>query len=632
MGHSLNTEKSLRQNILIAVAALGVVFGDIGTSILYTFQECFHGHHPVPVDPENIMGITSLILWSLLLVVTLKYVWILLNAENKGEGGILTLLSLVPLPLRISGTGTLAAASLLGVAGAALLYGDGIITPAISVLSAMEGIELIDPTYERFVVPGAVAILAGLFAIQSRGTGKIGKYFGVIVLTWFTVAAIMGLKHIIPNPSVLRAFNPIYAWHFFEHEGFAGIRVLGSVILAVTGGEALYADMGHFGKKPIRIAWHWIVLPALMLNYLGQAALLLENPALSVRPFYSMIDQGPLYYGLVLLATMATIIASQALITGAFSLTHQAIRLGIFPRLKIVHTSEELEGRVYIPFMNWALAIACITTVLLFQKSTNLAAAYGLAVAGTMLFTTMVFFFVCRFRWKWSLLSSTLLCSFLIMLDLAFLYANIVKIPDGGYFPLMIGIFFFSSMVVWQYGRAQLSRFYRERSKTMEQFFDELGQRHTRRIQGTLVVLASNENKVPPVLARLVDTMHVIHEHVLLVTVVTDDEPYVAQNEREVVTDLSHNVSRVILKFGFMESPDIPTALSRAMFSHLPEFPKDEALYLLGKETFIVDGDSFFERMRQMIFSTMSKNSSSASDYFCLPSSQVLELGAQLSV
>lgn len=632
MAHSGNSDHNMKKTLALAIAAVGVVFGDIGTSILYTFQECFHGAHALPVDETHILGITSLILWSLILVVTLKYLWILMNAENKGEGGILTLLSLVPLPLRFSRNGTLALASLMAVAGAALLYGDGIITPAISVLSAMEGIVLIDPAYEKFVMPGAVVIIGFIFFIQSRGTGKIGKYFGAIVVIWFAVAAIMGLKHVIPNPSVLRAFDPRHAWHFFEAEGIAGIRVLSSVVLAITGAEALYADMGHFGKKPIRIAWHWVVMPALMLNYLGQAALLLANPAAAERPFYSMIEQGPLYYGLVLLATMATIIASQALITGAFSITHQAIRLGIFPRVKIVHTSEEMEGRVYIPFINWTLAIACLATVFVFQKSTNLAAAYGLAASGTMLFTTVVFFFVCTYRWKWPLWRSVPLVVVLLAIDAAFFGANLIKIPDGGYFPFFIGVFVFGSMVIWQRGRAQLSRFYKERSKTMEQFFEELGQRHTRRIKGTLVVLASNENKVPPVLARLVDTMHVIHEHVLLVTVVTDDEPYVAQNEREIVTDLSHNVSRVILKFGFMESPDIPTALSRTMFTHLPDFPKDDALYLLGKETFIVDDDSFFGRMRQMIFSSMSKNSSSASDYFCLPSNQVLELGAQLSV
>lgn len=629
---NLTESRDFKDNAKLAVAAIGVVFGDIGTSILYTFQECFHGGHPVPVNPETIYGITSLILWSLIFVVTIKYVWILMNAENKGEGGILTLLSLVPLPFRFDSKGTLATASILGVAGAALLFGDGVITPAISVLSAMEGLELANPAYEKYVMPGTIAILTFLFMIQSRGTGKIGKYFGVIVCMWFFVAAILGIKHLLINPEILKAFYPKYAFHFFENEGWRGAKVLGSVILAVTGGEALYADMGHFGRFPIRLAWHCIVLPALMLNYLGQGALLLQHPEVSVRPFYSMIEQGPLYYGLVILATAATIIASQALITGAFSLTKQAIRLGLFPRVKIVHTSEELEGRIYIPFINWLLAFACITIVLVFQKSTRLAAAYGLAVSGTMLFTSLVFFYVSRYRWKWELWKVVPLVIFMLFLDSGFFYANIIKIPDGGYVPLIIGGFFFTSMLIWQYGRAQLSKFYRERSKTMDDFFEEINKKETRRIAGTLVVLASNENKAPPVLGRLVDSMHVIHEHVLLVTVITEDDPFVSIQERVRITDLKFGVSRAVIRYGYMEAPDVPEALALCSFSHLKTFPKDEAVYLLGRETFIIDGDSYIERIRQFIFSLMSRNASSASDYFNLPSNQVLELGAQLSV
>jgi len=625
--------KSLKVILGLSIAALGVVFGDIGTSILYTFQECFHGGHAVPIDFDNVMGVTSLILWSLILVVTVKYVWIMLEAENKGEGGILSLLSLVPTPLRYNGAGTLAVASLLAVAGAALLFGDGIITPAISVLSALEGLELVDPSYSKFVMPGTVIVLLALFSIQRTGTAKIGKYFGVIVLLWFIVVAFLGLRKVIEYPIVLKAFNPRYASHFFVHEGFAGIKVLGSVVLAVTGGEALYADMGHFGKRPIRIAWRYIVLPCLMLNYLGQAALILQHPETAVRPFYSLIDdRGLLYYGLVLLATMATIIASQALITGAFSLTHQAIRIGIFPRLKVVHTSEDLEGRVYIPFMNWLLAAACIATVLLFQKSTSLAAAYGLAVTGTMLMTSLVFYFVATYRWKWSPWRTIPLVTLMLVIDCAFLYANVLKIPDGGWLPLLIGFFFFYSMVIWQYGRAQLSKFYRERSKTMDNFFSEIDRKQTRRIAGCLVVLASNENKVPPVLARLVDSMHVIHEHVILVTIITEDIPYVRVTDRVRVTDLMHNVSRVILRYGFMENIDVPETLARCQFSHLKSFPQEGATYLLGRETFIINGDTFVERVRQMLFSTMSRNTTSASDYFNLPASQVLELGAQLAV
>ncbi len=432
---------------------------------------------------------------------------------------------------------------------------------------------------------------------------------------------------------MLKAIDPTYAMHFFEHEGFRGITILGSVVLAISGAEALYADMGHFGKKPIRIAWHWIVLPCLLMNYFGQAALILQRPETSRMPFYSLIDdRGLLFYGLVALATMATIIASQALITGAFSLANQAIRLGIFPRLKVIHTSEDVEGRVYIPFINWTLATACIAIVLAFQKSTNLAAAYGLAVVVTMLMTSLLFFFVARYRWKWPLWRVAPLVTVMVGIDLAFLYANALKIPDGGWLPLLIGSLFFTAMLIWQYGRAQLSKFYRERSKTMDGFFEEIANKQTRRISGCLVVLASNENKVPPVLARLVDSMHVIHEHVVLVTVMTEDVPFVKTDERVRVTDLIHNVSRVIIRYGFMESIDVPEILNRCHYSHMRSFPREEATYLLGRETFIIDGESAFARVRQAIFSSMSRNTASASDYFNLPANQVLELGAQLAV
>lgn len=632
MSHA-NAPRSLKENAVIGIAALGVVFGDIGTSILYTFQECFHNsHHPISVEPSNVVGLTSLILWSLFLMVGVKYVWIVMNAENKGEGGILTLMSLVPLPFRFTDWGTLGLASLLGIAGASLLFGDGIITPAISVLSAVEGLEMANPEYTKYVIPLTIAILIFLFSLQKSGTGKISRYFSVIVLVWFVVAAILGVQHILKFPTILVAFDPRNALHFINHEGFGGLRVLGSVILAVTGGEALYADMGHFGRVPIRLAWHVIVMPALMLNYLGQGALILMDPSTSYRPFYSMVPQGPLFYGVVILATLATIIASQALITGAFSLTQQAIRLGIFPRVKIIHTSEKVEGQIYIPFMNWLLAISCITLVMFFKKSTNLAAAYGLAVSGTMFLTSLVFFYVCHFRWRWPLWTAVPLVTAMLFLDGAFLAANLEKVPDGGYLPLFIGLFFFLSMVIWQFGRSKLSKFYKERSKTLDAFYDEIDARKIRRIPGTLVVLSSNENKVPPVLRRLVDAVHVIHDHVILVTVLTDDEPYVSEVERVRMTDLTHGVTRVLMHYGYMETPNVPAVLSRVVFTNGKPFAEKEALYLLGKETFIVDSPKFHERLRQLIFSVMSRNSSSASDYFNLPSNQVLELGAQLSV
>lgn len=614
-----------------ALASLGVVFGDIGTSILYTYQECFHGGHSISPTQEHVLGVTSLIIWSLLLVVTLKYVWIVMNAENKGEGGILSLLSLAPMKYRVDNRGFLIGASIMAVAGAALLFGDGIITPAISVLSAMEGLETLNPEYKEYIVPATLVILAALFSVQKTGTGGLGKYFGVIVLTWFVVAAGLGVYHIFQNPSIFVAFNPYYAIKVFQDPHGPGLSLLGSVILAVTGGEALYADMGHFGKKPIRLAWHFVVLPALLLNYLGQGALILTNPQATVRTFYAMIPTGPWFYGLLALATAATIIASQALITGAFSLTHQAIRLGIFPRVRLIHTSADVEGRVYLPFMNWLLALSCMATVLAFRESGRLAAAYGLAVSGTMLLTTVVFFYVAHFRWGWSLWKIVPLTVFLIALDAGFLIANLPKIPEGGYLPLLIGFVFFGVMVIWQQGRARLSMFYKTTAKTMDDFFEDLETREVSRVPGTLVVLASNENRTPPVLGRLIDTMHTIQENVLLVTLITSDDPYVKVTERARATDLKHGVTRVVLNFGFMEKPDLPAALESLSFSNMKSFNPKEVVYLLGRETFLIDSNSWLKRIRQMIFAVLSRNAMSASDYFNLPAKQVLELGSQIS-
>jgi len=614
-----------------SVASLGVVFGDIGTSVLYTYQECFHGGHAISVTHDHVVGVASLIIWALLLVVTLKYVWILMNAENKGEGGILSLLSLAPPKYRLNSKGVLIGASLMAVAGAALLYGDGIITPAISVLSAMEGLETINPAYSKYIVPMTLVILFALFSVQKKGTGGIGNYFGYVVLAWFLVMAGLGVYHIFLNPSILIAFNPYYAILVLTDPDGPGISILGAVILAVTGGEALYADMGHFGKKPIRYAWHGIVLPALVLNYLGQGAMILTNPSSTTRTFYAMLPTGPWSYALIALATAATIIASQALITGAFSLTHQAIRLGIFPRVKLIHTSADLEGRVYLPFINWMLAVCCMATVIFFERSNRLAAAYGLAVSGTMLLTTVVFFYVAHYRWKWSLWKILPLTVFLVFLDGAFLLANLPKIPDGGYLPLVIGSVFFSIMIIWQKGRARLSMFYKTTSKTMDDFFEEVERRQIQRVPGTLVVLASNENRTPPVLGRLVDTMHVIQQHVLLVTVTTSDDPYVPATERIRTTSLKHGVTRVLLNFGFMETPDLPAALEQLNLTHLKSFDPKKVVYLLGRETFLVDSQSFISRVRQVLFALMSRNATSASDYFNLPAKQVLELGSQIS-
>ena len=620
----------------LTLGALGVVFGDIGTSPLYTLQECVNPEHGVAASLDtNIYGLVSLIFWSLMMIVTFKYIFFLMRADNRGEGGIMALMALLPDHLKVPSPGKVGMAALFVIAGAALLFGDGIITPAISVLSAVEGLKVVSPDLEHFVVPLTVLILIALFSVQRKGTHQIGSYFGPVMLVWFSTIGILGLIRIFDAPRVLQALSPSYAIHFFSSHGFHAFRMLGSVVLAVTGGEALYADMGHFGRKPIQIAWLYLVFPCLILNYLGQGALLLTHPELGSNPFYGMVPQS-LLYPMIILATIATVIASQALISGAYSLSSQAIRLGFFPRLTVKHTSAEGEGQIYVPLINSILAILCVALVLMFQASSKLASAYGLAVTGTMTITSVIFFLVTRHRWKWNAFSSYGILFLFLCFDLPFLTANSLKILDGGWIPLFVGIFFFLIMWIWKIGRSLLGRHFYLTSIPMDDFMANLKALVKFRIPGTGIFMASTSSGVPPVLMRMVNRFHSLHETVILLTVTSENVPFYCQKkpeeDRVEVFALTHGFYRVIVRYGFMESHDIPKCMAVAIEKLALKTNQSDILYVLGHETFVEYNSGQMSRTKQAIFSFLSRNARNATDYFGLPPGQVIELGTQIDL
>ncbi len=617
----------------LVVCAIGVVFGDIGTSPLYTLQECLTGKHGVPPDRENVFGVVSLIVWSVTMVVTVKYLGFLMRADNRGEGGIMALLALVPdgKEDKERRPGRIGAVAVLVIAGAALLFGDGIITPAISVLSATEGLGIASSAFDGWIVPLTVVILALLFAVQSRGTGRIGYLFGPVMVLWFATIGILGIVHVARAPGILAALSPVHGATFFARNGFQGFRVLGGVVLSVTGGEALYADMGHFGKKPIRLAWLALIFPALLCCYLGQGAAILADPAGAAQPFYALVPRGPWIYAAVALASAATVIASQALISGVFSLTHQAITLGYFPRVLIKHTSGSAEGQIYIPFLNWFLAIACILLVLIFQASAKLAAAFGLAVSGTMAITSIVFYVVTRHTWGWSPAKALgLLCLFLSF-DVPFVLANALKFFDGGYLPFAVGMVFVLVMLSWKIGRSYLADELNKQSPPLEPFLDDVDETIARP-KGTAVVLASQPCGVPPVLARISGRFGVLHERVVLATVKTEHVPVVAESERVEVERLDKGVSRAIVRYGFMELPVLPLALATALKKLGDATPMDRVLYIIGRETLLVSAKGRMGRITEPVFALLSRNMRSMSDYFSIPPEQVVEVGTQLDL
>ncbi len=623
---SKSPEKNARTTALI-IAALGVVYGDIGTSPLYAIRECFHGPHAVAVTPDHILGVLSLVFWSLVIVISIKYLMVVMRADNQGEGGIIALMALVS---NLAGRPTRRQWWLvtLGLFGAALLYGDGMITPAISVLSAIEGLEVVTPVMKPYVVPITAIILFFLFRIQRSGTGRIGALFGPVTFIWMSVLAIWGIVSIVQSPVVFKALNPAYAIGFVSEYGLHSVKTLGVVFLVVTGGEALYADMGHFGLNPIRRAWFSIVLPALALNYFGQGAFLLRSPEHAVNPFYHMLPEWALI-PMVVLATTATIIASQAVIAGAFSLTWQAVQLGFIPRMHVKHTSEEEIGQVYIPFVNTGLLVATIALVLGFKTSSNLASAYGLAVSTDMVITTLLLFVAMIQIWKWNVFLAMAVCSGFLVVDLAFFSANIIKFADGGWFPLLIGLSILVIMTTWRRGRQLLEERMRERRIS----FEDLKKRRTQvtRVPGTGVFLERDPTDVPPTVMRIQRHLNVLFARVIVLSIQTERVPRVPDKDRLTVESLQDNMYRVVARYGFDEMPHVPKILRSCGEKGL-EVDPSEVTYVMSRETLVVTRREGMAMWRERLFAFLSRNSTMASDTFRIPARHVLEIGAELEL
>jgi KUP system potassium uptake protein len=620
--------------IALALSALGVVFGDIGTSPLYTLRECLLTAGGKRVNPEDVFGILSLMVWALLLVVTIKYLYFILRADHNGEGGIFALLALVPDRFRADAlrSGHITAIALLGVIGAALLYGDGVITPAISVLSAVEGLTIANAGLKPWVVPLTCVILIGLFAIQRRGTGSVGRLFGPIMMVWFGVLAALGIWHISRGPGILWALCPSHAVNFFLRHGLHGFLILGSVVLVVTGGEALYADLGHFGVAPIRRAWLWLVFPALLLGYLGQGALVLARPESADNPFFAQVPAGPATMALVLLSSAATVIASQALISGAFSLTRQAMVLGYFPNVTVHHTSEQTEGQIYIPEVNALLGIGCLLLVLTFRESVKLAAAYGIAVTGTMAITSVLYFIVIRYRWQWSLWKSVALLAFFLSFDIPFLISNTFKFLQGGYVPVLIGASLIAAMLIWNRGRTFLEEQYATRYPTFEGVRQQIAHCLSTRVPGTAVFIASSPDHVPPILVHFVERCRSLHTSVVLLTVRTEDCARMPLDERYQITDLGDGFWRVMLHFGYMEHPRAGELLGQLIQTeHLP-IDFNDMTYYVGHETLTSLKSGKMGKVAEAVFAYLQRNAVDVESTFCLPPDQVVEIGTQIDV
>lgn len=625
---SSENKKALR---LLALGALGVVYGDIGTSPLYAVRECFHGPHRIDPNAENILGVLSLIIWCCLVtVVSVKYLLFVLEADNRGEGGVLALMALVQRKRRSVRSGLGRLPIFLGIFGASLLYGDGIITPAISVLSAVEGLTVATNIFEPFVVPISLIILLLLFLFQRQGTGRIGFTFGPIVLAWFAVMGLLGLYAIVKHPAVLAALNPLYALSFLFSADSQAFMVLGAVFLVVTGTEALYADMGHFGKQPIRIGWFYAALPALLLNYLGQGALLLAHPEAAINPFFHLAPQWALY-PVVLLATAATVIASQALISGAFSLTRQAVQLGYLPRMKIMHTSSRKIGQIYIPSVNFMLLLGTVSLVLAFRSSSGLAAAYGVAVSTTMILTTVLMYFVVRERWKWKLRIALPVILPLVCIDLMFFSANVSKLLFGGWVSLLLGFAIVAVMLTWWRGRQILGERVQTLTPPFARFIEEMQDRKPIRVPGTAIFMTRNIDLTPPALIHNLKHNKVLHERVLLLMVSIDEQAHVSEDERVSVSELGQGIHRVVFHYGFMESPNIPGLLGdpeRMGF----EIDLSDTTFFFGRESVVAAGSSGMMRWREDLFRMLSQNAQRAMVFYGIPSAQVVEIGFQIEL
>jgi KUP system potassium uptake protein len=611
----------------LALASLGVVFGDIGTSPLYALRECLNRAHGVSTAANNVFGIVSLVFWALTVVISLKYVAYVLRADNAGEGGILALTALAT---RSSGLkpGAHKLALAVGLFGASLLFGDGIITPAISVLSAVEGLGIATPAFEPLILPIASVILLLLFSAQRRGTGSVGAIFGPVMLLWFATLAGLGIYNIVHHPAILAAVNPLHALWFFTRNGKLGFLVLGSVFLVVTGGEALYADMGHFGAKPIRTAWFTVALPGLLLNYFGQGALLLARPSAIASPFYNMAPPVALY-PLVIMSTFATIIASQALISGAFSVTRQALMLGFLPRVRILHTSDHHIGQIYVPIVNWLLMVAAIAAVWGFGSSSGLAAAYGVAVTLDMTITTVLAYVVARTQWLWRAGPALLVTIPLLCLELVFLSSNLTKVAHGGWFPLAVGAVMFTVFTTWRRGRQLLFEKIKERTVPLEDFFELMIVERPARVPGTAVYLTGNDSGTPPALLQGFLHMRAVHDRVLLLTIITEKIARIPQSERVRIEALPNGFWRAVAHYGFMETPNVPELLEHAKFSG---YSLEFTTFFLGRETVLPTKNPGMALWRERLFAFLTRNAQPATAFFGIPPSRVMEIGSQIEI
>ena len=611
----------------LALAALGVVYGDIGTSPLYAMKEVFAGNHPIPITEANVYGSLSLFFWALIIVVSVKYVLFVMRADNRGEGGIMALIALALHEAR-NKPGQIRMISIVGILGAAMFYGDGMVTPAISVLSAVEGLEIVTPLLHPFIIPVTLVVLFLLFFMQSRGTAAVGAAFGPVMLLWFSVLAALGLYQVVHNPVILKALNPLYGLDFLLSNQAMALAAMGNVVLAVTGAEALYADMGHFGRKPIQRAWFGFVLPALVLNYFGQGALILANAETAKNPFYLSAPDWALV-PLVALSTIATVIASQAVISGAFSVTRQAMQLNFVPRMEVQHTSDKQAGQIYLPAVNWGLMLAVMILVIGFQSSNNLAAAYGIAVTGDMVITSILATIVVAKVWRWGWFRAMLLFSCFLSVELVFLFANILKIPYGGWFPLVAGVVVFVLMTTWKRGRQIVGeRLAGERLELMP-FIDSLNLAMPTRVSGTSVFLNADPNGVPHALLHNLMHNKVLHDRVVLVSVQFFEVPYVPEIDRTECQKLKGNFWRVLVQYGFKDEPDIPAALAKCRDAGL-ELELLDTSYFLGRETLIPRLNSDMAYWREKLYVAMFRNAGSATAFFKIPSNRVVELGTQV--
>ena len=613
----------------LVIGAIGVVFGDLGTSPLYTMKEAFYGPHGMPVGTLNILGILSLVTWTLVMVVAVKYVAFIMRADNKGEGGIMAMMALAQRATR-GYPRTRKMVVLFAILGAALFYGDGVITPSISVLSAIEGLQVSAPSLSSYVVPLTVIVLFALFWFQKHGTERVGRVFGPVMALWFAALGAIGAWNIFQHPLVLRAFNPWYAIQFFMHHGWGGFLALGAVVLCVTGAEALYTDMGHFGRRPIRVAWFGFVMPGLLLNYFGQAALLLHHPEAAQNPFYLAIPE----WGripMIILATAAAVIASQAVISGAFSITRQAIQLGFIPRMQVVHTSTEAIGQIYLPWVNRLLLLTVVLVVIGFGSSNALAGAYGIAVTGTMAIDTTLFLVVARRMWNWNIGRILVVGLVFLTIDLSFFGANTLKVPDGGWFPLVLGVALFIILTTWRRGRELVMREIKQSGLALEPFIASISEHPPTRVAGTAVFLTSNAEAVPHALLHNLKHNKVLHERNVILTGETLEEPFAEPGERTLIEDLGHGFYRVTLRFGFAEDPDVPRRLGRCAAKGLG-FDMMDTTFFLSRETIVASPRAGMALWRDKLFAFMARNALPATAFFRIPGNRLIELGTQVEI